>query len=344
MVNKHFFSICIPAYNRTRYLRPLLDSILSQNFKDFEIVICEDCSPERELISAIVCEYQALHKDVIHYYQNPINLGYDGNIRNLVEKASGKFCFFMGNDDLICEGALSEVAGLIGLRNDVGMVLKSYAWFNDTPDNIAQTVRYFAEDCEFKAGRQAIHACFRRSGVISGYIINRDAAFEVATSEFDGSLFYQMHLTAWVLAKMNAIFTRKILVLCRNGVPPEFGNSGSEKGKYIPGSFTAQARLSMVEGSISIIKNLKTLNGTDVVDDVLSDYANYFYPYIRDQLNLSIPNYWKLYRSYSRMGFVRYPMFHIYSVVAYILGQKNFDWMIKQTYRILGHSLILGKI
>lgn len=329
----------MPAYNRARYLRPLLDSVLSQDFTDFEIVVCEDASPERDEIGAVVREYQDKYPDVIAYHENPVNLGYDGSIRNLVEKAKGQFCFFLGNDDLMCQGALAEVAGLIQDHENVGMVLKSYAWFEGSPDNISQTVRYFREECEFKAGKPAIHTCLRRSGVIAGYIINRDAAYASATTKFDGSLFYQMHLTASVLATMKAVFTPKILVLCRNGEPPEFGNSGSERGKYVPGSFTAQARLNMVSGVLSIVRELKETRGIDVVDEVMRDYANYFYACIRDQLDLPMGEYWKLYRDFGHMGFDKYPMFHLYSLVAFVLGQKRFDWMVRRVQQFLGRSL-----
>lgn len=344
MTRQHLFSICIPAYNRTRHLRPLLDSILSQNYMDFEIVICEDQSPERSQIAEVVLEYQDNYPGIISYHENITNLGYDGNIRNLVEKASGQFCFFMGNDDLLCEGALDEVARLINSHNNVGMVLKSYAWFDGAPENIAQTVRYFGEECEFKAGKQAIHACFRRSGVISGYVINRDAAFAAATQKFDGSLFYQMHLTASALATMNAVFTPKVLVLCRNGGTPEFGNSASEVGKYVPGSFTSQARLNMVAGAISIIRDVKETQGVDVVDEVMRDYANYFYPCIRDQLTLPILDYWSLYRKFSYMGFNKYPIFHLYCITAFLLGEKRFDWLVKSTQQVLGRSPRFGRI
>jgi abequosyltransferase len=344
MSNVHLFSICVPAYNRTRFLSPLLDSVLSQDFTDFEIVICEDASPEREQIAAVVRDYQEDHPDVISYHENSVNLGYDGNIRNLVAKARGQYCFFLGNDDLMSLGALTEAARLIRTHENVGMVLKSYAWFDGTPDNIAHTVRYFGEECEFKAGKQAIHACFRRSGVIAGYIINRDAAHSAATTKFDGTLFYQMHLTAITLATMNAVFTPKILVLCRNGEPPEFGNSGSERGKYVPGSFTAEARLNMVSGALSIIKDIKKTRGIDVVENVMRDYANYFYPSIRDQLNLPFGDYWRLYRSFGKMGFDKYPMFHLYCLVAFILGEKRFDWLMKRAQIFLGRSPRFGQI
>lgn len=339
MSDKRLFSICVPAYNRARYLRPLLDSVLSQDFTDFEIVICEDASPERDQIAAVILEYKEKYPDVIVYHENTVNLGYDGSIRNLVEKAKGQFCFFLGNDDLMCPGALTEVARLLSTHENVGMVLKSYSWFDGSPDNIAQTVRYFGEECEFKAGKPAIHKCLRRSGVIAGYIINRDAACAAATTKFDGSLFYQMHLTASVLATMNAIFTPKVLVLCRNGEPPEFGNSGSERGKYVPGSFTAQARLNMVSGVLSIVRELKKTRGIDVVEEVMRDYANYFYACIRDQLNLPVREYWKLYKGFSNMGFNKYPMFHLYFLIAFVLGQKRFDWLVRKSQQILGRSL-----
>lgn len=338
------FSICIPSYNRVQYLRPLLDSILSQEFTDYEIIICEDHSREREKIAEVIREYQKKHPGIISYHENPVNLGYDGNIRNLVEKATGKFCFFMGNDDLMSPGALTEVGRIICSNENVGMVLKSYAWFNGSPDNIAQTIRYFGKECKFEAGKQAIQVCFRRSGVIAGYIINRDAAHAASSTKFDGSLYYQMHLTASVLATMNAVFTTRVLVLCRNGEAPEFGNSGSERGKYIPGSFTSQARLNMISGAISIIKDLKTSRNIDVIDDVIRDYANYFYPCIRDQLKLPLDQYWSLYRNFGQLGFNKYPMFHLYCLVGFILGEKNFDWLINKVQKILGRSIRFGRI
>lgn len=344
MNKKPLFSICIPAYNRVQFLSPLLDSIISQNFNDYEIVICEDKSAERQQISDVVNEYLDKYNSSISYYENETNIGYDANIRKLIEKSNGEFCFFMGNDDLMCEGALEEVARLIQSRDNIGMVLKSYSWFNDSPSNIVHTVRYFSDECDFNAGKQAIHACFRRSGVIAGYIINREAAFSSATEKFDGTLYYQMHLTSHVLTTMNAVFTPKVLVLCRNGQPPEFGNSSSEQGKYTPGRYTAQARINMIAGVVAIIKDLKDSKGIDIIDEILSDYANYFYPYIKDQLRLSISEYWWLYLSFGRLGFRKYPMFHIYMLIAYLLGTKRFDWIIAKMQQLLGRSIYLSKI
>lgn len=341
---RKLFSICIPAYNRARYLPALLDSIVAQDFRDFEIVICEDKSPERDQIAAIVREYQSRYPAMLRYFENEENLGYDGNVRKLVQKAPGEFCFFMGNDDIMCKGALENAASVIRRYPNVGLVLKAYAWFNETPENVNQEIRWFNEEKEFAAGSSAIRFAFRRSGVLSGYIVHRDTANAAGTSKFDGTLFYQMHLTANVLIGKTAVCTPEVLILCRENEPPDFGYSAKEQGKYVPGRYTPQARLNMVGGALSIICDLKETRGIDVVEDVIHDYANYFYPYIKDQLSLPLGDYYKLYRGYGRMGFARYPLFHFYFVLGYLLGEKRFDALTAVIRKRLGHSPHFGKL
>jgi glycosyltransferase involved in cell wall biosynthesis len=302
------------------------------------VVICEDQSPEQAQIREIVQQYQAHYPGLISLYENPVNLGYDGNIRRLVEVASGKFCFFMGNDDIVCDHAFAIVADIIARHDNIGMVLKSYAWFDETPDQLAQKVIYFDQEKVFAPGREAIAVCFRRSGVISGYIVERDEAARMATTKFDGSLYYQLYLSAAVLRTKCAVATPNLLVLCRNSEPPDFGNSPAEKGKYRPGSYTPQARLNMISGALAIIRDLRDTAGIDLVNVVTRDYANYFYLCIRDQLSQPIRSYYSMYRSFGRLGFDRYPSFHAYCVTAYLLGQKRCDNFIKFVRSILGRS------
>ena len=336
------FSVCVPAYNRAVRLPALLDSVYAQDFKDFEIIICEDDSPERPQIRTIAQEYSERYPGTLRYVENATNLGYDANVRRLVELAGGEFCFFMGNDDLMCAGALKAAAELLTRYTNVGVILRSYAWFDEVPEKINQTVRYFTEERELSAGAEAIRVCFRRSGVLSGYIVHRDSAYAIATSKFDGTLYYQLHLTANVLATRNAVFTPAVLVLCRAGEPPEFGASGCEKGKYVPGRYTPQARLNMVAGALSIVANLKDSTGIDVVADVEHDYADYFYPYIKDQLGLSFHDFMRLYRAYGRMGFDKYSMFHLYCIAGYLLGEARTDGITRFARGILGRSPHFG--
>ena len=137
------FTVCIPAYNRAQHLAALLDSILGQDYENFEVPICEDASMQRRQIADIVAAYARRYSSKIRYHENPRNLGYDANIRNLVAMARGEFCFFMGNDDLMCPGALAHTAAILDRYGNVGVVLKSYAWFDSSPQKINQEIRHF---------------------------------------------------------------------------------------------------------------------------------------------------------------------------------------------------------
>ena len=173
-------SVCIPAYNRASVLPALLDSLITQEYPHFEIVICEDQSPEREKIRETVVRYQAAYPGLIRFFENETNLGYDGNLRRLIERASGRYCLFMGNDDLLCPGALRVVASALERHPNVGVVLRSYAAFDESPEKIVQEFRYFPEETFFPAGEGTIATVFRRSVVISGMVVHRERHQHIA--------------------------------------------------------------------------------------------------------------------------------------------------------------------
>lgn len=96
MLKKPFFSIVIPTFNRADDLRFALYCILDQNFKDFEVIISDNCSTDntKEIVS--------LYKDKrIKYFRNKENIGVLPNIQNAIEKAKGKYVFLHSDDDFI---------------------------------------------------------------------------------------------------------------------------------------------------------------------------------------------------------------------------------------------------
>ncbi|MCP4552903.1 MAG: glycosyltransferase family 2 protein, partial [Bacteroidetes bacterium] len=178
-MNAPKISVCIPAYNRSLLLPELLDSIYSQDFRDFEVVIAEDSSPERQAIKSIASEYIERYPQHLTYVENPKNLGYDGNLRRLFEIAKGEYVFFMGNDDLMAPEALATVVNAINRHPDVGVVLRSYATFDGTPDNVVQIFRYFDRELFFPAGAESVATIYRRSVVIPGMVFHRESALSL---------------------------------------------------------------------------------------------------------------------------------------------------------------------
>ena len=89
-------SIIIPVYNVEKYLRECLDSVISQSFKNLEIICIDDCSTDTSL--DILREY-ARNDKRITIIRNKQNLGV-GLTRNIgLKVSSGNYVHFLDPDD-----------------------------------------------------------------------------------------------------------------------------------------------------------------------------------------------------------------------------------------------------
>jgi glycosyltransferase involved in cell wall biosynthesis len=337
-------TVCIPAYNRANVLAPLLDSIVNQEYHNYSILICEDKSPERDTIRSIVGGYQAKYPCIINYIENDVNLGYDANIRKLIECADGDFCFFMGNDDLMCPGALSIVAGAIERHDNIGVVLRSYASFDDSPENINQLFKYFDKELFFPAGPSTITTFFRRSVVIPGVTFHRKEALKYSTDRCDGTLLYQLYIIANILTTMNGVFLPDIIVLYRNGGIPEFGSSEKEKGIFVPKDRTMESSLHFMQGMLDIAKLVEKDRGVKIFKPILRDLGNYSYGFLFVQANKGI----KLFVTYvyrlAKMGFWNNKWLYAYSFLLILFGTTRVDKLIQFIKKRLGYTPAIGSI
>ena len=104
------FSVTIPTY-KSAFLSECIDSVLSQTYKHFELIIVDDCSPED--IKSIVDSYSDIR---IRYYRNEKNFGAENVVRNwnkCLEYATGDYLICMGDDDKLKPNCLSDYAELI---------------------------------------------------------------------------------------------------------------------------------------------------------------------------------------------------------------------------------------
>jgi len=98
-------SIIIPMFNAEKTILPLLESIDKQNFKDFEVIIVDDCSNDNS--PQIVKDYQNSYQ--INFYTMETNSG-PATARNFgVKKAKGDVLFFLDSDLYIENNALQNI-------------------------------------------------------------------------------------------------------------------------------------------------------------------------------------------------------------------------------------------
>lgn len=337
-------SVCIPAYNRAALLPALLDSIVSQAGVQYEIVICEDASPERERIRQVAEHYSISNPGRISYHENAVNLGYDGNLRQLVKLARGDYVLFMGNDDLLAEGALSTVATTVRAHSNVGVVLRSYDSFIEDPGHPVQTFRYFDSESFFPAGAQTIVTFFRRCVFISGMVVRRESAYRHSTSRFDGTLLYQQHLVGQILARENGVYLPQILSHHRLGGTPDFGNSAAEQGRFVPRQQTPESSVHFMRGMLRIAADLEQTLGLPVYIPILRDIGNYSYPILSIQADRSTGEFLRYLGQIARLGFWKVPMFYIYACGLLVLRRSTCDRIIALLKRRKGRAPVLGNV
>lgn len=337
-------SVCIPAYNRAAVLPALLDSILEQDFDDFDVVITEDSSPERQAIAAKIAEYQKRFGKKVKYFENPQTLGYDGNLRRLVEVATGEYVLFMGNDDLLAPGALHAVAAAVHERQDVGVVLRSYSSFIETPEQPVQVFRYFDDDRVFPPGPDTVVTFFRRCVFISGMVFKRSSAAAYATQRFDGTLLYQQHLAGNILAHESGVYLNRILSYHRLGGVPDFGASAAEKGLFVPKEQTPESSVHFMQGMLAIAASLDEQADTKVARRIVRDIGNYAYPILSIQAGRSFGTFLSYLWQLMKLGFWRVPLFHVYAIGLLVLGRKNCDRLIARIKKALGRAPLLGAV
>jgi glycosyltransferase involved in cell wall biosynthesis len=336
-------SVCIPAYNRARLLPALLDSVLGQSFDDYEIVITEDGSPERADIRAVVADRAARPGGSrIRYVENAENLGYDANFRAMLRAARGEHCFIMGNDDLLCPGALATVADAIRRHPDVGVVLRSLSYFEGDPSNVVRTTRYFPDERLVEPGPDAVVAFFRRLVVMSGIVLRRDDALACETDRFDGTLFYQHHVASNILLRRPGLFVPQVLVLYRLGGVPDFGVNARERGRFVPGAHPPSTDLNMIRGLLRIARGFDEQHGTAVAPRILRDCAHYSYPTLAKQAGQPRRAFARFYADLAGLGYWRSPFFHAYALLLAALGARRVDALVDGARRRLGHTPSLG--
>ena len=91
-------SVIIGVYNKGRFIKETIESVLSQTFKDFELIIVDDCSKDNS--ARIIKDYAKKDKR-IKFIQNRHNLGSTKSRNVALKAASGKYIAVLDADDVM---------------------------------------------------------------------------------------------------------------------------------------------------------------------------------------------------------------------------------------------------
>jgi len=123
---KPVVSIIINCFNGQQYLRQAIDSVLSQTYKNWEIIFWDNASTDKS--PDIVKEYG---NKKIHYFKSEKTCSL-GEARNLALKnADGKYIAFLDCDDIWLPEKLEKQISIFSKDPDIGLVFSDALYFND---------------------------------------------------------------------------------------------------------------------------------------------------------------------------------------------------------------------
>lgn len=167
MKDKMNFSFVLPAY-KGKFLKVAIDSILAQDYRDFELIVVDDCSPDH--LDEIVSGYQ---DERVVYYKNTENIGGRDLVAQwncCLEYAKGDYVILATDDDLYEPTFLSTFVSLIEKYPDVDL-FRARIMQVDSQNNIIDIDKCYKEylsPMEFR-----YHMMHGMRGGIPQYIFKR---------------------------------------------------------------------------------------------------------------------------------------------------------------------------
>lgn len=130
--NIPFFSVCIPTYNRADLLATAIESVLSQDFDDFELIICDNASTDNT--EAVVRSYQDRRIRYVRY-ENLVSMY--ANHNRCVNIAQSEWIIFLHSDDFLYKNALSQIKNYVTSGSELDLLSPSIDHLEEYRKSIA---------------------------------------------------------------------------------------------------------------------------------------------------------------------------------------------------------------
>ncbi len=117
MSNKPLVSVCIPAYNNADYILETINCILSQSYKNIELIVVDDASSDNT-----VDVVKTVNDKRLKVYSNDTNLGMAGNWNKCLSLCSGKYIKLVCADDLIHRRLIEKEVLIMEKYDNVNLV------------------------------------------------------------------------------------------------------------------------------------------------------------------------------------------------------------------------------
>lgn len=127
-------SLCLTTYNRASTLNLTIESILSQTYTNFELIISDDNSSDN---TKEVCESYIKKDSRVKYFRNETNLKMPGNLNAAIMRASGEYIANLHDGDLYRSDIIEKWYSVLSKYPDALFVFNQYKQLDSHGNEIA---------------------------------------------------------------------------------------------------------------------------------------------------------------------------------------------------------------
>lgn len=192
-------SVCIPVYNCREHIAQAVDSVLSQTFCNFELIVIDNCSDDGtyEIL-------RAYNDPRIRLLRNETNIGACGNWNRALKEASGRYIKILCADDFLYPECLARQFAVMEAEDETLMIVSCS---RDIIDESGRKVfrRGYPGGSGRVAGQSVIRKIVLRGTNVVGDVSSAMFRNEAVASAgwYDGSLPYVIDLDYWVRVLKN---------------------------------------------------------------------------------------------------------------------------------------------
>ncbi len=203
-----FISICIPTYNRSKYLMEAIESALLQSYKNYEIVIVNDGSNDDT--ESIILN---IKNNKIKYFFKVHTNAPDSRNRALKE-AKGDYLLWLDDDDILHQDILEIYVDYINRYPDVEIFYCKLLTFNENKGQMGQYTYY---DWYNKKDEIAAYLINGQPIPNPGTLVSKKVYDEISgfNIEFNRAQDYEFYSRVFMTKKFNVKYVDEFLLKYR---------------------------------------------------------------------------------------------------------------------------------
>ena len=225
---KLILSICMPTYNRLKYIQQALSPIINQiddkNADAVEILISNNASSDNteHYIKEVIKNHPKLQ---IKYFCQTENIGAERNIYYVTNQAKGDWLCILSDDDVLLPGAIDKLLTLItNYPNFDAFCLNMYGFNQDSdPHQSSSPVFNIADDVILKNKDDALALLWVYITFLSVLVFRRDILANLDHSDKIGTFLRHSYIYLDSISKENGIYITK---------DPFIATRGNNSGGY----------------------------------------------------------------------------------------------------------------